>query len=527
MYYTDGNLEVVTTTPIIFNPNQTIDSANFLYLSAEATSSKTISTNMNASLFNASIIISDVVHAPTGMRWSTDAFSYSHNYTAGEYSYDAVNQKLLLDVYNVKATNNLLVLDTIAPYFVTIPSDAHLSYPDTDFSAQFQGADTYQFNTYAVNDSLFSINSAGLLTPNNILQVGTYSINVSITDDYGNSASTTYKVYVGIQEDILALDIYPSITVTNGTQTTAQGSGCPAQLTCNLTRNGAAVTNPDIQTLAAGLYVYTYSTLGNVNYTARSISKSLTVTGLPTPTIITNLDKLNIGINYPQSLGNFKVSSNTRLSQTCDDGYNFCENCKITSISAPNNNTMLLSNVLMNWTGVEFEYVLKDNKVSETGEYLVKGYCTSGDRLAVWSYTFNISSLGKPLSLAQAVLYILMFMMSLIVFGIAIFVGFALPYENKRDAMTGYILAVENMKYVKIFSMAVSYLILMLMFYFGWTISYGYLDLGFLGNLFNIGFYVLLVALFPLFVIGVYLVIANWIRDSKVADALSGGLRIR
>ncbi len=75
----------------------------------------------------------------------------------------------------------------------------------------------------------------------------------------------------------LSLAILPSDNVTYGTETTVTGSGCPAELLCSLSRNGVPVSNPNIEILGAGDYEYVYSTLGNDNYTAGSVSGNLTV----------------------------------------------------------------------------------------------------------------------------------------------------------------------------------------------------------------------------------------------------------
>ena len=68
---------------------------------------------------------------------------------------------------------------------------------------------------------------------------------------------------------------------------------------------------------------------------------------------------------------------------------------------------------------------------------------------------------------------------------------------------------------------------LMLMSYFAYTLSYGYLEMDFLTNLFNTLFNMLTYLIIPFFLLMIYFLIANWIRDSKIADALSGGLRFK
>jgi hypothetical protein len=89
--------------------------------------------------------------------------------------------------------------------------------------------------------------------------------------------SRTWYANVTQAVPALALSILPSTTITAGAETNATGSGCPAELTCELFRNDAGVTNSDIATLAAGTYNYIYNTTGNENYSSASVSSILTV----------------------------------------------------------------------------------------------------------------------------------------------------------------------------------------------------------------------------------------------------------
>lgn len=86
-----------------------------------------------------------------------------------------------------------------------------------------------------------------------------------------------------------SIAVYPkpsaSLTLTNnnswsgafGSPSLTTGGGCPAELTCNLYRNGTGVSNPNSDSLGAGAYVYVYNTTGNSNYSATSITQTLTI----------------------------------------------------------------------------------------------------------------------------------------------------------------------------------------------------------------------------------------------------------
>ena len=62
-----------------------------------------------------------------------------------------------------------------------------------------------------------------------------------------------------------------------GVDITVCGSGCPAELGCNLYRDDVSVSNPEVLVLGAGSYNYTYNTTGNNNYTSGSVSNILVI----------------------------------------------------------------------------------------------------------------------------------------------------------------------------------------------------------------------------------------------------------
>jgi hypothetical protein len=84
------------------------------------------------------------------------------------------------------------------------------------------------------------------------------------------------SVPLTLENNVSWSDIYPASTNTTS-------SGCPSQLTCNLSRNDTGLigssSNPisDIVLLGAGGYNYTYNTSGNENYSANVTSNVLTI----------------------------------------------------------------------------------------------------------------------------------------------------------------------------------------------------------------------------------------------------------
>lgn len=197
----------------------------------------------------------------------------------------------------------------------------------------------------------------------------------------------------------------------------------------------------------------------------------------------------------------------------------------ITTVQLPDE-TIIRLNVNMTYLGGGYFNFTFCN-TTQNGEYIVNGIGDVDGVTTTWNYQFTVNPLGKIFTNQQALLYILIFIISFVLFIICFAFGLYMPSKNKSDEMTGYIIAVSNMKYVKMFMICLSYLLLMLIVYFGYIICYGYLDMDFLGDLFYMGFIGMIALVFPLFVVGTIVVIMNFVKDQKVGDMLQRGLRIR
>ena len=197
----------------------------------------------------------------------------------------------------------------------------------------------------------------------------------------------------------------------------------------------------------------------------------------------------------------------------------------ITTVQLPDESFIPIQSNMQDNGGGYFNYTFCNT--TQNGEYLVNGIGDIDGTATTWVYKFTVNPLGKIFTNQQAILYFMILLLSFVLFTICVAFGLYAPSGNNRDTMTGYIIAVSNMKYVKSFMLAVSYLLLFLIVYFAYIISYGYLDLDFLGSLFYFLFYFMAVLMLPLFIIGVYVVIANVIRDNKIGDMLQRGLRVK
>ena len=114
--------------------------------------------------------------------------------------------------------------------------------------------------------------------------VGTWTFNYSTAGCTNYTAGSVIKDLVVDQNSSLLLGISGTTPLTYGTITDVAGSDCPAQLSCALDI-GDAVYGVEVSPLT-----FNYSTAGNTNYTASSITKDITINqAIPVGSLTSNL----------------------------------------------------------------------------------------------------------------------------------------------------------------------------------------------------------------------------------------------
>lgn len=202
-------------------------------------------------------------------------------------------------------------------------------------------------------------------------------------------------------------------------------------------------------------------------------------------------------------------------------------NClTISLIEVSNNQTFFINSSMTHLGGQTFNYSFCNT--SSLGIYTFSWDdpcidCSFGG----CGNSFTSTITGSDLTISKAVTYILIFVISFLIFVGLLLFGMMLPSKNNSDEMTGYIIAVSNLKYLKLLSLAFAYLVALFICFFSWNVSYNYLDISFITTIFQFLSIGLAVTLLPLFILGVYLCITNLIKDSKLSDYLSRGLKIQ
>lgn len=202
-----------------------------------------------------------------------------------------------------------------------------------------------------------------------------------------------------------------------------------------------------------------------------------------------------------------------------------CSNINLVEVTSFNQ-TFVINSAMTHIGGQTFNYTFCNTSQLGMYSYSWNDFCIDCSE-GQCGNSFFVTVTGQESSTSKAISYVLIWIIGLFVFLGLLIVGIYLPAENNRDQMTGYILDVNNLKYVKIFALLFAYLVAMFMAYFSWMICFAYLDMAFLSSIFQFLFYAELVFVLPIFVVGVYILIANWIRDSKISEMLLRGFKLK
>jgi hypothetical protein len=177
---------------------------------------------------------------------------------------------------------------------------------------------TYNYNTlsifnitwndilgYSIDTVFFESNFSGISTNYTMTLIdpyinatekkGVYNFNATLPagsfywKSYANAsdgvwnASDTWYFAIDKATSALTLTASPSWSVLYPKETMVTGSESnsgDADLSYNLYRDNVLVSNPDVATLAVGSYSYVYNSTSGQNYTANSVSNTLTVSAL-------------------------------------------------------------------------------------------------------------------------------------------------------------------------------------------------------------------------------------------------------
>jgi len=166
------------------------------------------------------------------------------------------------------------------------------------------------------------------------------------------------------------------------------------------------------------------------------------------------------------------------------------------------------------------------NHTSVLGVYKVDVHCDNGADNGVATFEYEVTETGSNLSTAEGIIYIIVFVVSLFLFGLSLIGAIKIKWSRLSDTRSGT-LDFNDLRYVKLVLWFVSYLLLTWITFLSLGISKNFLFLNGASTLFNLIYTVLLIGIFPLFVVFFIVGLINIIQDKKYQRALQRGLPFR
>jgi len=175
-----------------------------------------------------------------------------------------------------------------------------------------------------------------------------------------------------------------------------------------------------------------------------------------------------------------------------------------------------------NLTINEHQYFLGGGNTSELGSYLYTITATNGTDTESKVFSFEVTPTGDKLSTSQAMIYLIVLIISIGLFFFSLYWAVVIPWRNTYNS-DGTILDKNDLKYVKLFLWFFIYMLSVFMAFLIEHLSGSYLRLGIANNFFNGIFWFLVAGIFPVFVVTLYMGIVAWFRDAELfREALRG-----
>lgn len=212
------------------------------------------------------------------------------------------------------------------------------------------------------------------------------------------------------------------------------------------------------------------------------------------------------------TLGTFVLDTDIELPQVANATF-----CNLTSLKYPNS-SIFLRNVAMEKDGTDFNFNLSSNFTSTRGVYLVNGVCDT----TVFVYDFEVNPTGTLLTTGQGLLYLLFLFSAVLLFSFCLYWIFNLPGGNQTTPL-GEIVSINDLKYLKLFLVPISYVLLMWIFGILRSITANFLIVAGPERLFNWAYVILLGLSYPLVIVGLWFLFLMIITDRKIIESLKTG----
>ena len=241
----------------------------------------------------------------------------------------------------------------------------------------------------------------------------------------------------------------------------------------------------------------------------------LVLTILP---ILSALDPVKVPI--------FKKNSDIVLSIPCSFNKTQCSNsavCNFTLFRVAENHTKLFNSSVTVDINSFFQINMTKGNFTIEGDYTLNLFCFDQDTRDSISKDFIVNNSGKTLSTAQGIIYVIVIIMSVLLF-IAVFMGsFFIPSGNNRNE-EGKVISINDLKYLKMITFSFSYLLLMWIMFMLMELSSNFMVSDTASRIFGLGFNLLFYSLWPLMLLSVLFFVMLKFQDKKFTSMLERGI---
>lgn len=145
-----------------------------------------------------------------------------------------------------------------------------------------------------------------------------------------------------------------------------------------------------------------------------------------------------------------KLGDKIEFTQVCDN----CTQVNLTKIVYPNQSFYFLGQIPMTQNGTNYNYSFSDTNTLGVWYYTTTGNLNGNSESQ--SVCFHVTPSGTILGLEESILYVVLILINLLVFGFFLYWTITIPYSNKTNER-GDITKVTKTKYLKLFSALLCY----------------------------------------------------------------------
>ncbi len=211
---------------------------------------------------------------------------------------------------------------------------------------------------------------------------------------------------------------------------------------------------------------------------------------------------------------------------TCEDVRGFvCEStygCNLTVLS-PNSSVLVNDQIATRQTNF-YNFSLPETDTLGIHSYSV--FCQNTSNAGASTELFYLVNLtGEELSVSKTILYIFILIVSLCLFFLSLFGAIKIPWNNKVDD-EGFILEMNDLKYVKLFLWFMTYFFLLFITWLTASIS-KFLELGMASRFFDIFQSFLLIILLPVWLIVMATGLFKAFSEKNLNNMIGRNLRVK